>query len=252
MGFYEEISKYYDYIFPVSSDTVDFLAAWAGSQPKAILDVACGTGGYSLELEKRGYNLTAVDIDKAMIEELREKALNRGSKVKYLQANMLELKDKLPDKRFDVVFCIGNSLVHLDNNNEISEFFNNAKSVLSDNGTLIIQTINFDRVLSKGITSLPTLFNDAIDLKFERLYRYDPAIDKVFFKTILTVEDKKVENEIPLTPLKFDQTEKMLKEAEFVDITSFGGFDESSFNKESSFLMVIKAKISSQKAEALI
>jgi 2-polyprenyl-3-methyl-5-hydroxy-6-metoxy-1,4-benzoquinol methylase len=252
MGFYEEISKYYDYIFPVSTETVDFLIAKIGSRPKSILDVACGTGGYSLELEKHGYNMTAVDLDKAMIEGLREKALSSGSKVKYLQANMLELKEKLPHKGFDVVFCIGNSVVHLDNNNEISEFFNNTKSVLSDNGTLIIQTINFDRVLSKGITSLPTIFNDTIGLKFERLYRYDHLINKVFFKTILTVEDKKIENEIPLTPLKFDETEHMLKKAGFTDIAAFGGFDGSEFQNENSFLMIIKAKKSSQKVGVLV
>jgi 2-polyprenyl-3-methyl-5-hydroxy-6-metoxy-1,4-benzoquinol methylase len=35
--------------------------------------VACGTGGYSLELAKQGYNVTAVDLDAEMVEKLKNK-----------------------------------------------------------------------------------------------------------------------------------------------------------------------------------
>lgn len=242
MGFYEEISKYYDYIFPVSSDTVDFISRIAGIPPKSILDVACGTGGYSLELEKHGYHMTAVDIDKAMIEGLREKALKSGSKIDYLQAGMLDLKEKFHTKVFDIVFCIGNSLVHLDNNDEIIDFFHNTKSVLVQNGKLVIQTINFDRVISKDIKSLPTICNETAGLSFERLYRYEKALNKVFFKTILTVDERKIENEIPLTPLRYDETIQMLKISGFSNIKTYGSFNKSDYDKENSYLMVIEAK----------
>lgn len=242
MGFYEEISKYYDYIFPVSSETVEFIRRIAGNPPKSILDVACGTGGYSLELEKRGYHLTAVDIDKAMIEGLKAKALNTGSKVDYFQASMLDLREKLQNKAFDVIFCVGNSLVHLDNNDEINDFFHNAKSVLAQDGKLVIQTINFDRVISKDIKSLPTICNKTVGLSFERLYRYEKKSNKVFFKTILTVDEKRIENEIPLTPVRCNETIQMLKREGFIHVNVYGDFNNSDYDKENSYLMVIEAK----------
>ena len=74
MAFYTDISKYYDKIFPISKVTVDFLKDSLGNPPKNVLDVACGTGEYALELEKQGYNLKAIDLDSKMIEKLREKA----------------------------------------------------------------------------------------------------------------------------------------------------------------------------------
>jgi 2-polyprenyl-3-methyl-5-hydroxy-6-metoxy-1,4-benzoquinol methylase len=242
MGFYEEISKYYDYIFPVSAETVDYIRRIAGKPPKNILDVACGTGGYSLELEKHGYNLMAVDIDKEMIDGLRVKALNKESKIEYLQTSMLELKEKLYDKVFDALFCIGNSLAHLDCNDEIGEFLNNAKSLLIPGGTLLIQTINFDRVLAKDVRSLPTICNEAVGLSFERFYRYERTLDKVFFKTILTVDGKRIENEIPLTSVRHDEMVEMLKNAGFTEVNVFGDFSNSKYDKENSYLMVIEAK----------
>jgi len=62
MGFYEEISKYYDYIFPVGKEQINFITKVAGEGPKSVLDIACGTGGYALELAKQGYAVTAVDL----------------------------------------------------------------------------------------------------------------------------------------------------------------------------------------------
>jgi len=241
MGFYEKISKYYDYIFPISSETVDFIKRTSGNPPKAILDAACGTGGYSLELEKHGYALTAVDIDKSMIEGLKQKAIAAGSHIEFLQAGMLDLERKLDEKMFDVVFCIGNSLVHLDNQNEISEFFFIAKSVLAPKGKLIIQTINYDRVISRDVRSLPTISNKSVGLSFERYYRYERDINKVMFKTILRVADKKIENEIPLYPVRYDDSIVMLKNAGFKNIFVYGGFDNSDFDKENSYMMVIEA-----------
>ncbi|HEX9063001.1 MAG TPA: class I SAM-dependent methyltransferase, partial [Clostridia bacterium] len=228
MGFYEEISKYYDYIFPVSNETVEVIKNIAGNPPGSILDVACGTGGYSIELDKYGYDVTAVDIDRKMIESLREKTNISGGKVKFLQANMLDLNGKFCENTFETIFCIGNSLVHLESLNEISSFFNNTKEILKNDGSLIVQVINFDRVISKGVKSLPTIYNADIGLKFERFYQYEESQNKVYFKTILSVDNQKYENEIPLYPLLYDDAKRMLLNSGFKQIEFFGDFAGSS------------------------
>lgn len=243
MAFYEEISKYYDYIFPTSKETVEFLRRTIGDPPKSVLDVACGTGGYSFELIKHGYDVTAVDIDRSMIEGLRSKANSLNVKINFLNADMLDLKDKLNGKKFESVFCIGNSLVHLDNLDQINEFFKNAKGLISEGGSLIAQVINYDRVISKGIRSLPTIYNEDIGLTFERLYGFDEEKNRVYFKTVLSVNDEKCENEIPLYPLLYEDTKKMLVDAGFKNIEFFGDFNGTSYDKDNSFMMVLHASI---------
>lgn len=43
MTFYDDISNYYDSIFPVSKDTVEFIKRSIGEPPESVLDIACGT-----------------------------------------------------------------------------------------------------------------------------------------------------------------------------------------------------------------
>lgn len=242
MGFYNEISKYYDLIFPVSKDTVNFIKGIVGDSPKSVLDVACGTGGYSIELEKQGYDVTAIDLDGKMVEAVAMKAAESHSKVKVTQGDMVELKEKFDENTFDAVFCIGNSVVHLDNMNQISDFFKNAKEILRDKGSLIFQVINYDRIISQGIKALPTIYNESAGLTFERLYRYEEEENKVYFKTILTVKNESFENEVPLYALKYDETVKLLKEAGFNTIEAYGDFKGNTFYKDNSYAMIISGK----------
>ncbi|MBC2581987.1 bifunctional 2-polyprenyl-6-hydroxyphenol methylase/3-demethylubiquinol 3-O-methyltransferase UbiG [Clostridium sp. DJ247] len=240
MGFYQEISKYYDFIFPVGKEQVNFIMKVAGKPEKTLLDVACGTGGYSLELAKQGYNVTAVDLDPKMVEELRTKALNNNLGINVVEGNMLELNQKLNSK-YDLAFCIGNSLVHLEGEKEIETFFKEIKTLLNKEGKLVIQIINYDRVLMNDVRALPTIENEDIGLKFQRIYSYDNNINKIFFKTILEVDGNKIENEIPLYPILADNIVKLLNNAGFNKIQLFGDFKESKFDANNSYALVLVA-----------
>ena len=240
MSFYEEISKYYDYIFPTRKEQVSFICEVAGNPPKTLLDIACGTGGYSIELAGLGYDVTATDIDAKMMKTLNNKLLNHDCKINCIQAGMLELAEKLHTS-FDLVFCIGNSIVHLDKKDDIQAFFKSAKQLLKKDGSLIVQIINFDRVLLKEIRELPTITNDEIGLSFERFYRCDEEENRIFFKTILTVDDKKIENEIPLYLLLSDDAVEMLNDAGFKKVRLFGDFIGNEYDKYNSYMLVLWA-----------
>lgn len=239
MDFYESIAKYYDDIFPAGKAQVRFLNEIAGQPPKSILDVACGTGTYSIEMAQRGHLVTAVDLDAKMIELLRERILsnNLDEKVRPIQGNMLNLKETL-DSKYDLAFCIGNSLVHLDGQKEIQGFFTDIKDLLANNGTFAIQIINYDRILEQDIKSLPTIEVREKNLKFHRLYRYDNERNRVLFKTILEVKGQVTENEIPLYPLLSDDMKTLLHNAGFKNIELFGDFQKHEFRRDSSYALV--------------
>ncbi|MFD3156991.1 class I SAM-dependent methyltransferase [Haloimpatiens sp. FM7330] len=240
MSFYEEISKYYDFIFPIGKEKINFIKKVAGEKPKDLLDVACGTGGYSLELSKQGYNVTAVDLDYKMVEELRNKSLNNNLDINILQGNMLELNQKLNSK-YDLVFCIGNSLVHLNEEKEIEKFFKEIKSLLKKGGSLVIQIINYDRVLMHNVNFLPTIENKDVGIKFKRIYNYDKNTNKVLFKTILQVNGKEIENEIALYPILSKDIIKLLRSSGFESIQLFGDFKGNKFEPHNSYPLVVVA-----------
>jgi 2-polyprenyl-3-methyl-5-hydroxy-6-metoxy-1,4-benzoquinol methylase len=240
MAFYEDISNYYDYIFPTGKEQLDFICKAAGNPPKSLLDIACGTGGYSIELSRLGYDVTATDIDAAMIEALKNKLRDQGANIVCIKAGMLELADKL-GQMYDLAFCIGNSIVHLNGRDEIVAFLETARGLLKTGGSLVIQIINFDRVLYKNIRELPVIKDDKIGLTFERFYRFDKDMNKIFFRTILTVSEMKIENEIPLYPLISDEILVMLKSAGFNNVKIFGDFGGSRFESYESFMLVLLA-----------
>jgi 2-polyprenyl-3-methyl-5-hydroxy-6-metoxy-1,4-benzoquinol methylase len=50
-----------------------------------IIDIGCGTGRHSIELAKRGYSVTGVDLSGSMLERAREKAGQNDVQIDFLQ-----------------------------------------------------------------------------------------------------------------------------------------------------------------------
>jgi ubiquinone/menaquinone biosynthesis C-methylase UbiE len=68
-----------------------------------ILDVGCGTGRHSLELAKRGYSVTGVDLSEHMLNQAREKAGAAGVPVDFQVADARNLPF---EDEFDLVIMI--------------------------------------------------------------------------------------------------------------------------------------------------
>ncbi len=79
----------------------------------AILEIGAATGRYTLELAKRGYMLTAVDLSSALIEKCRENLVDEGlaNQVQLVVADARDLGE-VTEKRFDAVLIMG-PLYHL-------------------------------------------------------------------------------------------------------------------------------------------
>lgn len=241
MTFYEDIVHYYDSIFPVSENTISYLVSLFSSKRKNVLDIACGTGGYAIRLSEAGFNVTGVDVDAGMLNSASLKS-KTVPKPKFVNENMTKLLQRFNDMSFDAIYCIGNSLVHLDNLDQMKDFMFSVKLLLSRNGVFTFQIINYDRVVKNNIKGLPDIIDPNVPLKFERLYNYSKDKNKILFSTKLTIGQSCKLNQIWLTPLFFEDVMTMLNEAGFLDIKAYGDFDGTPFEKDKSFMLVVQAK----------
>lgn len=57
-----------------------------------ILDIGCGTGRHSIELARRGYKVTGIDLSECALNKAREKAEKAGVSVHFLQGDARNLK----------------------------------------------------------------------------------------------------------------------------------------------------------------
>ena len=73
MSFYEELSKVYEYVFPLNKNALKFISENLKNGDK-ILDLACGAGEYSIALSEMGFNVDGIDLEKGMID----KAINKS------------------------------------------------------------------------------------------------------------------------------------------------------------------------------
>lgn len=105
-----------------------------------ILDIGCGTGRHAIELAKRGYNVTGIDLSENQIKRAREKAQEAGVTIDF----QIQDARNLPfDGEFDVAIMLcegGFSLMETDEMN--FEILKNATKALKNKGKLIFTTLN--------------------------------------------------------------------------------------------------------------
>lgn len=93
------------------ADLVDALLRDSGGT--RVLDAGCGTGRVAIELAARGYRVTGVDVDPAMLSTARAKA----PELPWLDADLVDLGTVVEDE-FDVVVLAGNVMIFLDPGSE--------------------------------------------------------------------------------------------------------------------------------------
>jgi len=75
-----------------------------------ILDVPCGDGRLGLELARRGFQVTGVDLSREFLAAARDSAASEGLDIEWRESDMRELPWQ---ERFDGAFCGGSSFGYL-------------------------------------------------------------------------------------------------------------------------------------------
>lgn len=240
MKFYKELSSVYDIVFPRVEETVEFLCKDL-KENATVLDLACGTGTYSFALAERGHKVTGLDLNENMINL----AIERKGKldVEFFVEDMTKIKDTFSNKKYDLIFCIGNSLVHLENREAVANLIKDMSSMLNVGGIIIVQIINYDRILMNNVTSLPIIHREEQGVEFKRNYRYSSEEDAIYFETELLIskqgKEEKYINSVKLLPLLSAELLDMLEKSWFSIIELNGEFSGKEYTDE-SYAFIIK------------
>ena len=131
--FYDEINRDIDYV--AWADFIEKIACRdCKSHPELVLDLGCGTGKMTLELAKRGYDMTGVDYSPEMLDVARNNAEKQGCDILWLCQDMREFELY---GTVDMAVCCLDCINHLTTSKDLDKCLSLVHNYLIPDGIFI-------------------------------------------------------------------------------------------------------------------
>src|ERR671923_1446357 len=142
----EYLALYDGYLQERTPREIDQLEALLGARPPLrILDLPCGQGRHAIELARRGYQVTGVDLSAYLLGIARRRAEDLGVEVRWIQGDM---REPLADGRFDLVLNLFTSFGYFAAASDDQRVAAAASAMLRPGGRFVVEVINGDRILA--------------------------------------------------------------------------------------------------------
>ena len=201
-----------------------------------LLDVPCGNGRHSLELAKRGYQITGLDISEEFIEEARASSSAIGSQIEWVLGDMRHVE---VEATFDGAFCVGNSFGYFEYS-AMEAFLNGVSRSLKSGARFVVGT---------GIAAESILLNlkertwyQVEDILFAIENRYQVE-ESCLDTNHMFVRDGKVETrQSKHWVYTVGEIRRMLERTGLAVLSLYGSLDCQPFNLGSHQLFVVAQK----------
>ncbi len=141
------LALYDDYLAertPVEIDRLEALLALR--PPLRILDLPCGQGRHAIELARRGYDVTGVDLSPFLLKVAEERARADGIRLHWLEGDM---RHPIAGERFDVVLNLFTSLGYFADEADDRKVVDAAAAMLVPGGRFLLEVINGERLMAR-------------------------------------------------------------------------------------------------------
>jgi SAM-dependent methyltransferase len=141
----------YDVDYKKWADYIEKVFAKNGIKPSLVLDLGCGTGNFTMEMARRGYEMIGIDISADMLSCAKSKAENEKLDILYLNQDMTQFELY---GTVDAIVCMMDSVNYITSKNDVKRLFKLVNNYLNPAG-LFIFDINtyykFDKTLDKNV-----------------------------------------------------------------------------------------------------
>lgn len=193
----------------------------------SVLDVGAGTGNMAISLAKLGFQVTAMEPEEIMAKQIRLKLQSQQLPITVTTNTMQQLGTL--DEMYHGIYCIGNTLAHLRDMEEIHVFFQQTYEKLQPEGVFIFQIVNFE----KTDFVFPVIEKEGF--LFERQYEQDG--EHMLFTTMLCTKEDVHTNTISLYRAIEGQLRPLLEPCGFISITAYGNFALKTYNQDAPALI---------------
>jgi len=245
MRFYEDLADDYDLMTSFDErlgtvrETIGLLVEQYGI--RSAVDAGCGSGLHTIIMAQLGIRAVGADRSRALLARAKENAKKLETAPEFVLSSFEELREKL-EGEFDAVFCLGNSLPHVLNQDELDRSIKAFFDLLKPGGMAIVETLNYDRILAEkerlvGVRRV----GDKLFVRF-----YDFLDDRIQFNVLRAVlredESSSTLHSTTLYPYRLQEIGEALRRAGFCHIDFFGSLTLAPYDEKTSTNLVAFAK----------
>ena len=161
--------QYYKYSKQMAEVLPDILEQF-NVCPTTILDLACGEGTFIVEMAKKGFDVTGIDLSPQQMEFAQEKAEKENV---YAEILIQDMRSFVLKKKFDLITCWYDSLNHLLTLEDLEKTFLSVHNALNNNGIFIFDVNTIYNLAVKWQQYPSTVEQDTSNLFEIHRSRYD-------------------------------------------------------------------------------
>ena len=193
-----------------------------------ILDLACGKGRHSLQLNELGYRVKGVDLSENSIKEATKMENNS------LSFEVGDMRIPLQNEIFDAVYNLFTSFGYFNSTSENLKVLNAISSMLHPKGVFVIDFMNVEKAIYKMIPS-EVIEKGNIQFLIEKSIENGQIIKSIKFSQ----NDKAYSFQERVQALYKSDFEELLSQTDLVIDHIFGNYQLASFDNQNSDRLIL-------------
>ncbi|MCX2575429.1 class I SAM-dependent methyltransferase [Pedobacter sandarakinus] len=230
-------SPYYHILYQQRNDAeaeffIDNLSKFLIPAPGAkILDIACGKGRHSIYLNKKGFNVTGIDLSAQSIKYAKQ---FENEHLHFLEHDMRKL---FYINYFDVAVNLFTSFGYFDTEKDHVNALKTFRKCLKTDGTLVLDYFNTEKII-RNLNSCEVKSLDGIDFNITKRVIEGKIIKKISFND----KGNTYNFEERVQAFSLSDFERMLSKAGLTIKHTFGNYSLEDFDECTSDRLILICK----------
>ena len=205
-----------------------------------ILDLGCGRGRHSINLNQKGYTVKGIDLSEQAIKTAREKADELG--LDDISFEVRDMRDPLPET-FDAILNLFTTFGYFESDQENARVLDSVESMLRPGGIFVLDYLNARKVRQNYREADSGQFQD-IEYRIRRYINNDCIYKDIVFEGGPVEGQRRYSERVKLYEL--DWFRKELGNRNFVIDHIYGDYKGNDFDPDSSSRLLIISHLRSE------